>query len=162
VDNKVEGKVDRRIIDFWVGLFVLIGFCSLLVLALKIGNLGVGASSATYTVNAKFNNVGGLKIRAPVRASGVTVGRVTGISFDNSTYQAMVTMAIDAAYRFPLDTSASVLTSGVLGENYIGLDAGAEEDYLAGGDHIDITQSAVVLERVIGRFLYDKAQDTGE
>jgi phospholipid/cholesterol/gamma-HCH transport system substrate-binding protein len=153
--------MNQRVIDFWVGLFVLIGFCSLLVLALKVGNLGLGTGATTYTISAKFNNVGGLKVRAPVRASGVTVGRVTSISFDSKVYQATVGMAIDAAYRFPLDTSASVLTSGVLGENYIGLDAGAEEDYLADGGRIDITQSAVVLERVIGRFLYDKAQKPG-
>lgn len=153
--------MNQRIIDFWVGLFVLIGFCSLLVLALKVGNLGFGTGGATYAVTAKFNNIGGLKVRAPVRASGVTIGRVTGIGFDSHAYQATVTMAINSAYRFPVDTSASVLTSGVLGENYIGLDAGAEEDYLEDGGRIDITQSAVVLERVIGRFLYDKAQKPG-
>ena len=154
--------MNQRVIDFWVGLFVLIGFCSLLVLALKVGNLGFGTSGASYVVSAKFDNVGGLKVRAPVRASGVTIGKVAAISFDGEAYQATVTMAVDATYRFPIDTSASVLTSGVLGENYIGLDAGAEEEYLADGDHIDITQSAVVLERVIGRFLYDSAQKTGE
>ena len=153
--------MNQRTIDFWVGLFVLIGFCSLLVLALKVGNLGLGAGGDTYAVSAKFNNIGGLKVRAPVRASGVTVGRVTAIRFDSEVYQAEVVMAIDSAYRFPLDTSASVLTSGVLGENYIGLDAGAEEDFLADGGRIDITQSAVVLERVIGRFLYDNAQKSG-
>lgn len=154
--------MNQRSIDFWVGLFVLIGFCALLVLALKVGNLGIGGGSETYTVTAKFNNVGGLKIRAPVRASGVTVGRVTDINFDSAAYQAITVMAIDAAYRFPIDTSASVLTSGVLGENYIGLDAGAEEEFLADGGAIDITQSAVVLERVLGRFMYDNAQKQPE
>jgi len=153
--------VNQRAIDFWVGLFVLIGFCSLLILALKVGNLGLGGGIKTYTVSAKFNNVGGLKTRAPVRAAGVTVGRVTGIAFDNDSYQATVTMALDSTFQFPTDTSASVLTSGVLGENYIGLDAGAEETYLEDGGHIDMTQSAVILERVIGRFLYDKAQSSG-
>jgi len=154
--------VNQRSIDFWVGLFVLIGFCAMLVLALKVGNLGIGGGSETYTVTAKFNNVGGLKIRAPVRASGVTVGRVTDIRFDSAAYQAVVAMALDATYRFPVDTSASVLTSGVLGENYIGLDAGAEEEYLTDGSRIDITQSAVVLERVLGRFMYDNAQKQAE
>lgn len=154
--------MNQRSIDFWVGLFVLIGFCAMLVLALKVGNLGIGGGSETYTVTAKFNNVGGLKTRAPVRASGVTVGRVTDIRFDSAAYQAVVAMAIDATYEFPVDTSASVLTSGVLGENYIGLDAGAEEDFLADGSRIDITQSAVVLERVLGRFMYDNAQKPAE
>lgn len=154
--------MDQRLIDFWVGLFVLIGFCALLVLALKVGNLSLGGAGSHYSISANFNNVGGLKVRAPVRASGVTVGRVTAIGYDTKAYKATVTMSIDSAYRFPLDTSASVLTSGVLGENYIGLDAGAEEDYLADGGRIDIAQSAVVLEHVISRFLYDSAQKAGK
>lgn len=153
--------MNNRTLEFWVGLFVVAGFAALLFLALKVGNLGVGGGVETYTVQARFNNIGSLKVRAPVRAAGVTVGRVTGIDFDSTTYQADVAFAINADYRFPSDTSASILTSGVLGENYVGLDAGAEEKQLADGDRIEITQSAVVLEQVIGRFLYDKAQDTG-
>jgi phospholipid/cholesterol/gamma-HCH transport system substrate-binding protein len=152
--------VNQNILNFWVGVFVLIGFCSLLVLALKVGNLGLGQSGSTYVVRAKFNNVGGLKVRAPVRASGVTIGKVTDIDFDSKSYKATVAMALETSYQFPSDTSASVLTSGVLGENYIGLDAGAEETNLGDGDEMDITQSAIVLERVISRFLYDGAQAT--
>jgi phospholipid/cholesterol/gamma-HCH transport system substrate-binding protein len=151
----------NRSIELGVGVFVLAGFAALMFLALKVGNLGFGSAAASYTVSAEFNNIGSLKVRAPVRAAGVTVGRVVGIDFDSARYQARVSIALDDAYRFPTDTSASVLTSGVLGENYVGLDAGAEEALLADGDTIQITQSAVVLEQVIGRFLYDKAQDTG-
>ena len=145
----------QNMLNFWVGLFVVIGFCSLLVLALKVGNLGIQSNAGSYTVTAKFNNIGGLKVRAPVRASGVVVGRVVDIHFDTDTYKATVAMALDAEYRFPIDTSASILTSGILGENYVGLDAGAEETNLDDGGRIDITQSAVILERVIGRVLYD-------
>lgn len=151
----------NRSIETGVGIFVVAGFAALLFLALKVGNLGFGSGATGYTVSADFNNIGSLKVRAPVRAAGVTVGRVVGIDFDSTRYQARVSLALDDAYRFPTDTSASILTSGVLGENYVGLDAGAEEATLADGDHIQITQSAVVLEQVIGRFLYDKAQDTG-
>jgi phospholipid/cholesterol/gamma-HCH transport system substrate-binding protein len=151
--------MDRNTINVWVGLFVLMGFGALLVLALKVGNLSLTGGDETYAVSARFNNVGGLKIRAPVRASGVTVGRVKGIEFDASTYQANVHIELKATYPFPKDTSASILTSGVLGENYVGLDAGAEEVMLKDGDRIQITQSAVILERLISRFLFDKAQN---
>lgn len=150
----------NRMLEFWVGVFVLTGFAALLFLALKVGNLNLGGAASSYTVSANFSNIGSLKARAPVRAAGVTVGRVTAIDFDTQRYQATVTMALDAAYRFPTDTSASILTAGVLGENYVGLDAGGEETLLADGGHITITQSAVVLEHVIGQFLYDKAQES--
>lgn len=153
--------MNKRYIEFWVGVFVLVGFAALLFLALKVGNLGVGSGADYYTVTAKFNNIGSLKVRAPVRAAGVTVGRVLAIDFDSQSYQARVSMAITNGYPFPTDTSASILTSGVLGENYVGLEAGADETMLTEGNNIEITQSAVVLEQVIGRFLYDKAQDSG-
>ena len=153
--------MNSRALEFWVGLFELTGFGALLFLALKVGNLGVGSAAETYTLTANFNNIGSLKVRAPVRAAGVTVGRVQAIEFDNGEYQAKVTMVLAANYKFPKDTSASILTSGVLGENYIGLEAGGEETLLKSGSHIQITQSAVLLEQVIGRFLYDKAQTNG-
>ena len=153
--------MNSRVVEFWVGLFVLTGFAALMFLALKVGNLGFGTDTGSYTVTAKFGNIGSLKVRAPVRAAGVTVGRVDAIDFDTSGYQARVSMTFDGAYKFPKDTSASILTSGVLGENYVGLEAGGEETYLKSGDQIQITQSAVVLEQLISRFLYDKAQSNG-
>jgi phospholipid/cholesterol/gamma-HCH transport system substrate-binding protein len=153
--------MNSRAVEFWVGIFVLIGFASLLFLALKVGNLSFGAQTDSYTVTARFNNIGSLKVRAPVRAAGVTVGRVEAIDFDAKDYQAQVHMTLVGGYQFPTDTSASILTSGVLGENYIGLEAGADETFLKSGDQIQITQSAVVLEQLIGRFLYDKAQKNG-
>lgn len=153
--------MNSRIVEFWVGMFVLVGFASLLFLALKVGNLGFGGDAGSYSVSAKFNNIGSLKVRAPVRAAGVTVGRVDAVDFDPAGYQAEVTMTITGAYKFPTDTSASILTSGVLGENYVGLEAGADETFLKSGDQIQITQSAVVLEQLISRFLYDKAQSNG-
>lgn len=150
----------RATIDFWVGIFVLMGFGAMLVLALKVGNLGLNGSNETYSVTIPFSNIGGLKARAPVRASGVTVGRVTDIIFDNKKYEANVKVEIEKGYQFPKDTAASILTSGILGENYVGLEAGAEEEFLKNGDRIVITQSAVVLERLIGQFLYSKAQES--
>ncbi|HVK54895.1 MAG TPA: outer membrane lipid asymmetry maintenance protein MlaD [Burkholderiales bacterium] len=152
--------MERSTIDVWVGAFVIMGFGALLVLALKVGNLGVNGSQETYSVTAPFNNIGGLKVRAPVRASGVTVGRVVAIEFDTQKYEANVKMAIDKSYQFPKDTTASILTSGILGENYIGLDAGGEDDKLKEGDRIALTQSAVVLERLISQFMYGKAQES--
>jgi phospholipid/cholesterol/gamma-HCH transport system substrate-binding protein len=153
--------MNSRAVEFWVGMFVLIGFASLLFLALKVGNLGLGSQADSYAVTARFNNIGSLKVRAPVRAAGVTVGRVDTIEFDAKDYQALVSMRLVGTYKFPTDTSASILTSGVLGENYVGLEAGADETFLKSGDQIQITQSAVVLEQLIGRFLYDKAQQNG-
>ena len=153
--------MERTTIDLWFGAFVLAGFGALLVLALKVGNLGQENASSTYRVEARFDNIGGLKVRAPVRSSGVLVGRVSEIRFDNERFQATVVMALDSRYGFPKDTSASVLTSGLLGEQYVGLDAGGDEKKLAEGDRIAITQSAVVLERLIGQFLFSKAQEEG-
>jgi phospholipid/cholesterol/gamma-HCH transport system substrate-binding protein len=153
--------MERTTIDFWFGAFVIAGFAALLVLALKAGNLGAERPASTYRVQARFDNIGGLKVRAPVRSSGVLVGRVAEIHFDNERFQASVTLALDARYSFPKDTSASVLTSGLLGESYVGLDAGGDEKKLAEGDRVSITQSAVVLERLIGQFLFSKAQEDG-
>jgi phospholipid/cholesterol/gamma-HCH transport system substrate-binding protein len=153
--------MERTTIDLWFGAFVLAGFGALLVLALKVGNLGADSARSVYRVEARFDNIGGLKVRAPVRSSGVLVGRVADIRFDNDRFQASVTLALDARYAFPKDTSASVLTSGLLGEQYVGLDAGGDEKKLAEGDRITLTQSAVVFERLIGQFLFNKAQEDG-
>lgn len=154
--------MDRKTIDLWVGLFILLGFAALLVLALRVGNLGAERVTQTYTVSANFENIGGLKSKAPVKSAGVLVGRVADIRFDNDKFQAVVTMTMDHRYSFPKDTSASILTSGLLGEVYIGFDAGAEDKKLVDGDKVKLTQSAVVLERLIGQFLFGKAQEGAE
>ena len=151
--------MERTTIDLWFGAFVTAGFVALLVLALKVGNLGAERATETYRVDMRFDNIGGLKVRGPVRSAGVLVGRVADIRFDNERFQAQVTLAMDKKYSFPKDTTASILTSGLLGETYVGLDAGGDEKKLASGDHITITQSAVVLEKLIGQFLFSKAQD---
>jgi phospholipid/cholesterol/gamma-HCH transport system substrate-binding protein len=151
--------MERTTIDLWFGAFVAAGLAALLVLALKVGNLGAERATQTYRVEARFDNIGGLKVRAPVRSAGVLVGRVSEIHFDNERFQASVSLALDKRYSFPKDTTASILTSGLLGESYIGLEAGGEDKKLAEGDRIVITQSAVVLERLIGQFLFSKAQD---
>jgi phospholipid/cholesterol/gamma-HCH transport system substrate-binding protein len=153
--------MERTTIDLWFGAFVTAGFVALLVLALKVGNLGAERATQTYRVEARFDNIGGLKVRGPVRSAGVLVGRVADIRFDNERFQAQVTLALDKRYEFPKDTTASILTSGLLGETYVGLDAGADDKKLASGDRITITQSAVVLEKLIGQFLFSKAQDSG-
>jgi len=152
--------MERTTIDLWFGAFVTAGFVALLVLALKVGNLGAERASQVYRVEARFDNIGGLKVRGPVRSAGVLVGRVDSIRFDNERFQAQVTLALDSRYSFPKDTSASILTSGLLGETYVGLEAGGEEQKLKTGDRITITQSAVVLEKLIGQFLFSKAQES--
>jgi phospholipid/cholesterol/gamma-HCH transport system substrate-binding protein len=151
--------MDRKTIDLGVGIFMLMGIAALLWLSLRVGNLGEDRPSSTYTVDAKFSNIGGLKAKAPVKSAGVLVGRVTDIKFDNDKFQAAVTLTLDKRYSFPKDTSASILTSGLLGEVYIGLDPGADDKKLDNGDKISITQSAVVLERLIGQFLFGKAAE---
>ncbi len=151
--------MERTTLDLWVGIFVVIGIAALLTLAMKVGNLSTYNSDATYTVTADFQNIGGLKVKAPVKSAGVLVGRVSGIEFDTKRFEAVVTLSLDKRYMFPKDTSASVLTSGLLGEQYIGLDAGGDEQNLQQGDKIKLTQSAVVLEKLIGQFLYSKAAD---
>lgn len=153
--------MEKTNIDLWFGAFVTAGFVALLVLALRVGNLGAERATETYRAEARFDNIGGLKVRGPVRSAGVLVGRVADIRFDNERYQAQVTLALDKRYSFPKDTSASILTSGLLGETYVGLEAGGDTQKLASGDRITITQSAVVLERLIGQFLFSKAQDDG-
>ena len=147
--------------DVWVGLFVMLGAAAILFLALRAGNLLHLSFEDTYAVTARFDNIGGLKVRAPVKSAGVVVGRVASIGFDTSTYQASVQLDIDKRFTFPKDSSAKILTSGLLGEQYIGLEPGAEEKLLAAGDKIGATQSAVVLENLIGQFLYNRAADAG-
>jgi phospholipid/cholesterol/gamma-HCH transport system substrate-binding protein len=151
--------MERTTLDIWFGAFVSLGFAALLILALKVGNLGAEGQREVYRVEARFDNIGGLKVRAPVKSSGVLVGRVEEMHFDNERFQASVTLALDKRISFPKDTTASILTSGLLGEVYIGLEAGGDDKKLAQGDRITITQSAVVLERLIGQFLFSKAQD---
>jgi phospholipid/cholesterol/gamma-HCH transport system substrate-binding protein len=151
----------KTALDFWVGLFVVLGFIALLFLALKAGNMSSLSFQPTYAVKLKFDNIGGLKPRAPVKSAGVTVGRVASIGFDSNTYQALVTINLDQQYQFPKDTSAKILTSGLLGEQYIGLEPGGDTEMLKNGDTISMTQSAIVLENLIGQFLYSKAADSG-
>ncbi|HSM22246.1 MAG TPA: outer membrane lipid asymmetry maintenance protein MlaD [Rubrivivax sp.] len=145
-----------------VGLFVLLGMLAMVFLALQAANLGsfnqVGDS---YTVQARFDNIGGLKARAPVRSAGVTVGRVTRITLDPQTFQGVVTMQIQRGFQFPKDSSAKILTSGLLGDQYVGLDPGGAEDNLADGQVITQTQSALVLENLIGQFLFSRAAEAG-
>ena len=151
--------MNRSTIDLWVGIFVVAGLAGLLFLALKVGNLTGFSTAQTYQVNAKFANIGGLKVRAPVKSAGVVVGRVADIGFDNETYEAVAMLSIDARYKFPRDTSAKILTSGLLGEQYIGLSPGGDSADLKSGDVLKITQSAVVLENLISQFLYSKAAE---
>ncbi|MDO8699570.1 MAG: outer membrane lipid asymmetry maintenance protein MlaD [Rhodoferax sp.] len=145
--------------DVWVGLFVLIGAVAILFLALQSANLLSLSFQTTYRVSAKFDNVGGLKPKAAVRSAGVVVGRVENIVFDDKSFQARVTLALENRYAFPKDSSLKILTSGLLGEQYLGIEAGADEKTLAMGDTISSTQSAVVLESLISQFLYSKAAD---
>lgn len=151
--------MNRATIDLWVGVFVAAGFGALLFLALKVGNLAAFTTGQTYQVQAKFANIGGLKLRAPVKSAGVVVGRVTEIRFDSESYQAIVTVDVDASYQFPRDTSAKILTSGLLGEQYIGLEAGGDGVMFKNGDRLRLTQSAVVLENLISQFLFNKAAE---
>lgn len=148
--------------DFLVGLFVLLGFLAILFLALKAGNLSTFSFDRTYKITAKFDNVGSLKIRAPVKSNGVVVGRVADISFDNQDFRAVVTLNMEAKYEFPVDTSASIQTAGLIGEQYIGLSAGGEEENLKDGGEIIYTQSALVLEELISKFLFSTAEKEGK
>ena len=148
--------------DVWVGLFVLVGAVALLFLALQSANLLSLSFQDSYRVVAKFDNVGGLKPKAAVRSAGVVVGRVEKIVFDDKSFQARVTLALESRYAFPKDSSLKILTSGLLGEQYLGLEAGADGSNLAAGDTISSTQSAVVLESLISQFLYRKAADASQ
>ncbi len=152
----------RTTLDLWVGVFVAIGLGALLFLALKVGNLASFSTAETYHLEARFSNIGGLKVRAPVKSAGVVVGRVADIGFDTQTYEAVATLNIDARYKFPRDTSAKILTSGLLGEQYIGMEAGADTRMLADGGKLRLTQSAVVLENLISQFLFNKAAEGGD
>jgi phospholipid/cholesterol/gamma-HCH transport system substrate-binding protein len=154
--------MDRTTLDLWVGIFVVAGIAALIALAMKVGNLTSSQIGATYNVTAAFENIGGLKARAPVKSAGVLVGRVENIQFDSKTYEAQVTLAIDTHYEFPKDTFANIYTAGLLGEQYIGLDPGGDEAMLKNGDKISHTQDAVVLEKLISQFLYSKASETDE
>ena len=153
--------MSREKTDFWVGLFVLLGFAAVVFLALRAGNLNSFSFAPTYTLTADFDNIGGLKARAPVKSAGVVVGRVNKISFDDQTFRAVVVLNMEEDYQFPKDTSASILTSGLLGEQYIGLTAGGDEQNFADGGKIRYTQSAVVLENLISQFLYNSAENQG-
>jgi phospholipid/cholesterol/gamma-HCH transport system substrate-binding protein len=151
--------MERSRSDVWVGLFVLLGGAAILFLALQSANLLSLSFQPTYRVVAKFDNIGGLKRQAAVKSAGVVVGRVDSIAFDDKSYQARVTLALETRYVFPKDSALKILTSGLLGEQYIGVEAGADEKNLAAGDTITTTQSAVVLENLIGQFLYNKAAE---
>ena len=153
--------MNRATIDLWVGIFVAIGIGAIIFLSLRVGNLLTTSRAPGYRLEASFDNIGGLKLRAPVKAAGVVVGRVADIRLDPQTYQALVTMRIDQGYQFSRDTIASILTSGLLGEVYIGLDSGGDTQMLTDGQRIAKTQSAVVLEKLIGQFLFDKAASGG-
>ena len=152
--------MQRSKTDLWVGLFVLIGAAAILFLALKSANLLSLNFDSSYKVTAKFDNIGGLKPRAAVKSAGVVIGRVENISFDDKSYQASVNLAMESKYVFPKDSSLKILTSGLLGEQYIGIEAGASDKNMVSGDVIKQTQSAVVLENLISQFLYNKAADS--
>lgn len=148
--------MSRTILDIWVGIFVAIGIAATVFISLRVANLASSSGGDSYTVNADFDNIGGLKIRAPVKCSGVVVGRVKNIQLDMKRYVAIVTLELEQRFQFSQDTSASILTSGLLGEQYIGLETGADSTMLKDGDTIMITSSAMVLERLIGSFLLNK------
>jgi phospholipid/cholesterol/gamma-HCH transport system substrate-binding protein len=151
----------RKGIETLVGLFVLLGLLAIVFLALKAANLATFRVGGTYAVTAKFDNIGGLKVRAPVKSAGVTIGRVAAIALDPASFQGTVTMELEQGIAFPTDTSAKILTSGLLGDQYIGLEPGGSDQSLKPGDQIKMTQSAVVLENLISQFLYSKAAEPG-
>ncbi len=151
--------MNRRSMDILVGLFVLAGIAALFFLALRAANLGSFVVSDGYELRAQFDNIGGLKERAPIRSAGVVVGRVDSIGFDTKTFRADVRMSMDSRYRFPRDSSLKILTAGLLGEQYIGIEPGADEKTLGNGETVQLTQSAVVLENLISQFLYGRASE---
>lgn len=153
--------MSKRGIETLVGLFVLMGLVALTFVALKAANLASFGQHNGYTLQARFDNIGGLKARAPVRSAGVTIGRVTSIRLDPKTFQGLVTMEIDRDLQFPKDSSAKILTAGLLGDQYVGLEAGGDDKNLVPGDTVKQTQSAVVLENLIGQFLFNKASEAG-
>ena len=153
--------MNRLTLDLWVGIFVASGIIALLFLGLKVGNLAAANNSETYLLLARFDNIGGLKVRGAVKAAGVVVGRVADIHLDSERYLAVVTMKINKRYQFPRDTFATINTSGLLGEQYVGLDVGGDPTMLKEGEMVTKTQSAVVLEKLIGQFLFGKAAEAG-
>lgn len=155
--------MQHKSLDIWVGLFVLLGAGALMFLALKAGNMGSFSFGQTYSVTANFDNIGGLKPQAPVKSGGVVVGRVGEIKFDDKNFQASVTLNLESRYNFPKDSSLKILTAGLLGEQYIGIEPGGDTENLAAGDQIKFTSSAVVLENLINQFIYSKAAEgTGD
>ncbi len=152
----------RKTIDVWVGLFVLLGLAALLFLAFQAGNMRSLSFGQTYSITGRFDNIGGLKPQAPVKSAGVVVGRVGEISFDDKSFQASVRLDMDTEYKFPKDSSLKILTAGLLGEQYIGIEAGGDEKNLAEGDQIARTQSATVLEDLINQFIYNSAAEGKE
>jgi len=155
-------SMSKRAIETLVGLFVLIGLLALVFLALKAANLATFTNRDGYRVSARFDNIGGLKVRAPVKSAGVTIGRVVSIGLDGKTYQGVVTMEIQQGYQFPKDSSLKILTSGLLGDQYLGIEPGSEDKNLVAGDVIKQTQSAVVLENLIGQMIFNKAAEAGQ
>ena len=151
--------MNRSTIDLWVGIFVAVGFAALLFLSLKVANLASFSTSQMYQVEARFGNIGGLKVRAPIKSAGVVVGRVADIRFDQASYEAIVSINLESQFHFPRDTTAKILTSGILGEQYVGLEAGGDGVMLRQGDRLRLTQSAVVLENLISQFLFNKAAE---
>ena len=150
----------QRTIEIAVGFFVAIGLAALVMLAMKVSNVAAITEGDGYQIQARFENIGGLKVKAPVRMGGVRIGRVSDVSYDMENYQAIVSMQIEARFdKLPLDTSAGIFTSGVLGESYVGLEAGAEEEFLGEGGEVELTQSAMILEQLIGKFLFEKAAE---
>ena len=149
----------RKELDLWVGIFAVIGIGAMLFLSLKVANLASFSAADTYQIQAKFENIGSLKVRAPVKSAGVVVGRVSEIHFDNESFEAVVTLNVDGRFKFPRDSSAKIMTAGLLGEQYIGLSPGGDSANLKSGDTLKLTQSAVVLENLIGQFLYNKAAE---
>ena len=148
-------------LDWWVGIFMLLGAIALTFLALRAGNLGSSSLGPSYHVLAKFDNIGGLKVRAPVKSSGVVVGRVAGIQFDDKTFQAVVTLQLEKRYTFPADSAVKILTSGLLGEQYVGIEAGGDDAVLAEGSVVQYTQSAIVLETLISKLMFGMAEKQG-
>src|SRR5665213_3321845 len=153
--------MEKRSVEILVGVFVLLGLLGVVFLALKAANLGSFSTGDTYTLYARFDNIGGLKVRGPVRSAGVTVGRIAAIKLDPKTYQGVVQLEVDKQVQFPVDSSARILTAGLLGDQYIGLDAGGDDKMFQANDTIKQTQSAVVLESLISQFLFSKAADAG-
>ena len=155
--------LSTKALETWVGVFVAAGLAALAMLAFQVGNLTMADVANAYQVTARFDNIGGLRVKAPVTMAGVRMGRVTAISFDDERYQAVVTLSIDGRFgRIPTDTSAAILTTGLLGEQYVGLEPGGMEQYLTDGDTLELTQSAVVLEKLIAQFLFNQASEPGK